>query len=141
MTFTRNQNPSLPQNRQDIEMKGRLYDTIGDSNMLKYVQQMLKSTSSVCNESKIAEDHDYPCQLMTTVQTNKQENKHGFRFSISRENTSASDESHHETMQQFLNQSVDELSPPTYKDSVTVATVHMIDSSLSDIRRNKISST
>lgn len=46
-------NTLLPQHRQDIEIEERLYDTIGDTHMLRYVQQMLKETPSSTGEIQI----------------------------------------------------------------------------------------
>lgn len=53
VTIIHPRNTSLPQHRQYIEMKERLYDTIGDTNMLRYVQQMLKETPSSNGEIQI----------------------------------------------------------------------------------------
>lgn len=102
-TIIHSQNHSEPQNRSNIETGERLYDTIGDTNMLRYVQQMLKSTSSRKGESSIVE---------------------------SSKNTSSFDEVHHEPLHQFSNQPENRLSPSKNKDYVTVASVHMIDDSL-----------
>lgn len=37
VTIIHPRNTSLPQHRQDIETEERLYDTIGDTNMLRYI--------------------------------------------------------------------------------------------------------
>lgn len=49
------QKPSLLHNRQDIEIQERLYDTIGDTNMLRYVQQMLNGSTIFSGENQIVE--------------------------------------------------------------------------------------
>lgn len=111
-TIMHPQNHLVPQNRSDIATEERLYDTIGDTNMLRYVQQMLKRTSSGNGESNNVD---------------------------SNENTLSLNEGHHETVQQFPKQQENKLSPPKIKAPVTIATVHTIGSSLADNKRSTIS--
>lgn len=49
------QNPSLPHNRQDTEIQERLYDTIGDTNMLRYVQKMLNGSTIFSGENHVVD--------------------------------------------------------------------------------------
>lgn len=89
------QNPSLPQNIQEIETEERLYDIIGETHMLRYVQQMMKATSSNRDDR-------------TTV-----ENR-GHSF----------DEDDQVTIEQFINQPLSKLSPTPVMDHVIEAIVH-----------------
>lgn len=95
------QNPSLPQHRQQIETEERLYDIIGETHMLRYVQQMMKSTGSIIGDSKSVGSHE-----------------------------TSLDEGQKKTIEQFIDHPVVKLSPSQVRDYDTVAIVHTVDSSL-----------